>query len=124
MQDTIKINGIQIYQPDEGLQSSFETTYTSDSTRVQSGVMHATPLFTVEQFSYSATDVPIEDVKIILQQIIKGNPFTLHYYSPFYGKWRDDIFRVGKGQYSIGSLKADEEKIETLSFNMTGDNPI
>ena len=124
MQDTNKINGIQIYQPDEGLQSSFETTYTSDSTRVQSGVMHATPLFTVEQFSYSATDVPIEDVKIILQQIIKGNPFTLHYYSPFYGRWRDDIFRVGKGQYSIGSLKADEEKIETLSFNMTGDNPI
>lgn len=124
MQDTIKINGIQIYQPDEGLQSSFETTYTSDSTRVQSGVMHATPLFTVEQFSYSATDVPIEDVKIILQQIIKGNPFTLHYYSPFYGRWRDDIFRVGKGQYSIGSLKADEEKIESLSFNMTGDNPI
>ena len=124
MQATIKINGIQIYQPDEGLQSSFETTYTSDSTRVQSGVMHATPLFTVEQFSYSATDVPIEDVKIILQQIIKGNPFTLHYYSPFYGRWRDDIFRVGKGQYSIGSLKADEEKIETLSFNMTGDNPI
>ena len=124
MQDTIKINGIEIYQPDEGLQSSFETTYTSDSTRVQSGVMHATPLFTVEQFSYSATDVPIEDVKIILQQIIKGNHFTLHYYSPFYGRWRDDIFRVGKGQYSIGSLKADEEKIETLSFNMTGDNPI
>lgn len=124
MQDTIKINGIEIYQPDSGLQASFETTYTSDSTRVQSGVMHATPLFTVEQFSYSATDVPIEDVKIILQQIIKGNPFTLHYYSPFYGRWRDDIFRVGKGQYSIGSLKADEEKIESLSFNMTGDNPI
>ena len=124
MQDTIKINGIQIYQPDEGLQSSFETTYTSDSTRVQSGVMHATPLFTVEQFSYSATDVPIEDVKIILQQIIKGNPFTLHYYSPFYGRWRDDIFRVGKGQYSIGSLKENGEKIESLSFNMTGDNPI
>lgn len=124
MQDTIKINGIQIYQPDEGLQSSFETTYSSDSGRVQSGVMHATPLFTVEQFSYSATDVPIDDVKVILQQIIKGNPFTLHYYSPFYGRWRDDIFRVGKGQYSIGSLKENGEKIESLSFNMTGDNPI
>lgn len=124
MQDTIKINGIEIYQPDKGLQSSFETTYSSDSGRVQSGAMHATPLFTVEQFSYSATDVPIDDVKVILQQIIKGNPFELHYYSPYYGKWRDDIFRVGKGQYSIGSLKADEEKIESFSFNMTGDNPI
>ena len=124
MQDTIKINGIQIYQPDEGLQSSFETTYSSDSGRVQSGVMHATPLFTVEQFSYSATDVPIDDVKVILQQIIKGNPFTLHYFSPYYGRWRDDAFRVGKGQYSIGSLKENGEKIESLSFNMTGDNPI
>lgn len=124
MQDTIKINGIQIYQPDEGLQSSFETTYSSDSGRVQSGVMHATPLFTVEQFSYSATDVPIDDVKVILQQIIKGNPFTLHYFSPYYGRWRDDAFRVGKGSLSIGSLKEGEEKLTSLSFNMTGDNPI
>lgn len=124
MQDTIKINGIEIWQPDEGLESSFETTYTSDSTRVQSGVMHATPMFTVEQFSYTATDVPVSEVKTILQQIIKGNPFKLHYFSPYYGRWRDGTFRVGKGQYSIGSLKADEEKIETLSFNMTGDNPI
>ena len=124
MQDTIKINGIEIFQPDEGLQSSFETTYSSDSTRTQNGVMHATPLFTVEQFGYSATDIPIEDAKVILQQIIKGNPFTLHYYSPFYGTWRDDTFRVGKGQFSIGSLEEDGEKLESLSFNMTGDNPI
>jgi hypothetical protein len=124
MQDTIKINGIEIYQPDEGLQASFETTYTSDSARVQSGVMHATPLFTVEQFSYAATDIPVEDAKVIIQQIIKGNAFKLHYFSPYYGIWRDDTFRVGKGQYSIGTLKEDEEKLSSLSFNMTGDNPL
>ena len=124
MQDVIKINDIEIHQPDEGLQASFETTYTSDSTRVQSGVMHATPMFTVEQFSYSATDVPVDDAKVIIQQIIKGNAFKLHYFSPYYGEWRDDMFRVGKGQYSIGTLKADEEKLSSLSFNMTGDNPI
>lgn len=124
MQDTIKINGIEIFQPDEGLQSSFETTYTSDSGRVQSGVMHATPLFTVEQFSYSVTDIPIEEAKKIIQMVIKGNPFTLHYYSPYYGQWRDDTFRVGKGQYSIGTLKQNEETLESFSFNMTGDNPL
>lgn len=124
MQDMIKINGIEIYQPDSGLQSSFQTTYSEDSTRVQSGVMHATPLFTVEQFSYSATDIPIEDAKVILEQIIKGFPFTLHYFSPYYGTWRDDIFRVGQGQFSIGTLKDGGERLETLSFNMTGDNPI
>lgn len=124
MQDKIKINGIEIHQPDAGLQSSFETTYSSDSGRVQSGVMHATPLFTVEQFSYSATDIPISEASVIIRQIVKGEAFTLHYYSPFYGVWRDDTFRVGRGQYSIGSLKEDGERLESLSFNMTGDNPI
>lgn len=124
MQELIKINGIEIYQPDEGLQSSFETTYSSDSGRVQSGVMHATPLFTVEQFSYTATDIPVEQASIIIQQVMKGHSFTLHYFSPFYGKWRDDTFRVGRGQFSIGSLKENEEKLTSLSFNMTGDNPI
>ena len=124
MQDKIKINGIEIHQPDAGLQSSFETTYSSDSGRVQSGVMHATPLFTVEQFSYTATDIPISEASVIIRQIVKGEAFTLHYYSPFYGVWRDDTFRVGRGQYSIGSLKEDGERLESLSFNMTGDNPI
>ncbi len=124
MQDKIKINGIEIFQPDAGLQSGFETTYSSDSTRVQSGVMHATPYFTVEQFSYTATDIPIKEASIILQQVIKGYPFTLHYFSPYYGTWRDDTFRVGKGQYSIGCLDENGERLESLSFNMTGDNPI
>ena len=124
MQDKIKINDIEIYQPDQGLQASFETTYTSDSTRVQSGVMHATPMFTVEQFSYTATDIPVEEAKVIIQQIIKGNAFKLHYFSSYYGQWRDGMFRVGRGQYEIGTLKADEEKLSSLSFNMTGDNPL
>lgn len=124
MQEKIKINGIEIWQPDKGLQSDFQTTFSSDSARVQSGVLHATPLFTVEQFGYTATDVPVAEASVILKQIIKGQPFTLHYYSPYYGAWRDDTFRVGQGQFSIGSLKEDEEKLESLSFNMTGDNPI
>lgn len=124
MQELIKINGIEIYQPDEGLQASFETTYSSDSARVQSGVMHATPLFTVEQFGYAATDIPAAGASVILQQIIKGTPFTLHYYSPYYGAWRDGQFRVGRGQYSIGSLKENGETLTSLSFNMTGENPI
>lgn len=124
MQHVIKINDIEIYQPDEGLQANFETTYTSDSTRVQSGVMHATPMFTVEQFTYTATDIPVADAKTIIQQVIKGNPFKLHYFSPYYGQWRDGMFRVGKGQYSIGSLLADKERLSSLTFNMTGDNPL
>ena len=124
MQDKILINGVEIWQPDKGLQSSFETTYSADSTRVQSGKMHATPLFTVEQFSYTATDIPADEASDIIQMIIKGYPFTLHYYSPYYNAWRDGQFRVGKGQYTIGSLQEDGERLELLSFNMTGDDPL
>lgn len=124
MQDKIKINGKEIFQPDKGLKSSFETTYTEDSTRLQSGEANFVPLFTVEQFSYSATDIPLEEASYILQQIIKGESFNLHYFSPYYGTWRDGIFRVGQGQFEIGSIKEDEERISSLTFNMTGDNPL
>lgn len=124
MQDKIKINGIEIYPPDNDLASGFETTFTPDSGRVQSGVMHATPMFTAEQFTYTATDIPIAESSKILQMIVHGYSFTLHYFSPYYGRWRDDKFRVGKGSLSIGSLKKGEEKLTSLSFNMTGDNPI
>lgn len=124
MQNMITINGIEIFQPDEGLNYNFETTYSSDSTRVQSGQAHFTPLFTVEQLGYTATDIPVADAKLIIEQIIKGHAFTLHYYSVYYGAWRDAKFRVGKGQFAIGSLVNGEERLTSLSFNMTGEEPL
>ena len=124
MQDKIRINGIEIFQPDEGLKSSFETTYSEDNTRLQNGSANFVPLFTVEQFSYSATDIPAEEVSVILQQVIKGEAFNLHYYSPYYGSWRDGMFRVGQGQFDIGTLEDGGERISSLTFNMTGEEPI
>ena len=123
MQDVIKMNGKTILQPDEGLGYDFETTYTDDSTRVQSGVLHASAMFTVEAFSYEATWVGLEDMKTILQIVAKGKPFTLHYFSPYYGAWRDGRFYVGKGSLEIGRLNA-AERFESLSFNMIGVNPL
>lgn len=124
MQDKIKMNGIEIRQPDEGLGYNFETTYTEDSTRVQSGVGHFTPMFTVESFSYEAAWLTVEEMKTILQIITKGGNFTLHYFSPYYGTWRDAPFYVGQGSLSIGRLNEDRERYESLSFNMIGVNPI
>lgn len=124
MQDKIRINDIEIFQPDEGLKSSFETTYSEDSTRLQTGEANFVPLFTVEQFSYSASDIPVAEASVILQQIIKGEAFKLHYFSPYYGKWRDGMFRVGQGQFTIGTVEEGGEKLTSLSFNMTGENPI
>lgn len=124
MQDKIRINGIEIFQPDEGLGYNFETTYSEDSGRVQSGAMHAVSYFTVEQFSYQATEIPMSKATEILQMIAKGQPFTLHYFSVYYGRWRDGLFRVGKGSLNIGLLEEGNEKLSSLSFNMTGEEPL
>lgn len=118
------MNGTAIWQPDEGIDYNFETTYTSDTKRVTVGVLKATPLFTVEQLGYTATEIPIPEATRILQIVAKGHPFTLFYYSLYYGAWRSDTFRVGKGQCSIGRLNLDDMTLKSLSFNMTGDNPL
>lgn len=124
MQDYIKMNGITIRQPDEGLGFNFETTYTEDSTRVQSGEGHFTPMFTAESFSYAASWLTVEEMKTILQIVAKGGNFTLHYFSPYYGAWRDAPFYVGQGSLSIGRLNEAKEQFDSLSFNMIGVNPI
>lgn len=124
MQEKITINGTVIRQPDTGLAFDFETTYTEDSTRVQSGVGHFTPMFTVEAFGYEASGLTKAEMYTILQLVAKGNNFQLHYYSPYYGTWRTDTFYVGKGSLKIGSLIEDGELFDSLSFNMIGVNPI
>lgn len=123
-QQRIDINSKGIWQPDSNLAYSFETTYTSDSTRTQDGKGHFSAMFTVEQLGYSATDIPVAEANKILKEIIKGKNFTLHYYSLYYGAWRNDTFYVGKGDCEIGTLAEDEERLSSLKFNMTGVNPI
>ena len=125
MQDLIRINGVDIFQPDEDLAYAIETTFTEDSTRLQSGDANFVPMFTVEQLSYQATSIPMEEATKILQMVGKGEAFTLHYFSVYYGGWRDGTFRVGKSNtISIGSLEENNEKLSSLSFNMTGDEPL
>lgn len=125
MQDLIRINGVDIFQPDEGIAYALETTFTEDSTRLQSGEANFVPMFTAEQLSYTATDIPVDKAAEILQMVGKGKPFNLHYFSVFHGRWKDGTFRVGKtNTISIGSLEENNEKLSSLSFNMTGDNPL
>lgn len=123
-QEYMKINDIVVKQPDKGLAYDFETTYTGDSTRTQDGVGHFTSMFTAESFSYEATNLTENEMSQILKEVAKGKNFKLHYRSPYYGKWRDGMFYVGKGSISIGSWKESEERYESLSFKMVGVNPI
>lgn len=113
-----------IHQPDADLECSFETTYTSDTKRAQTGVLQLSTMFTVEAFTYSATNISVADVSQILGYIAKGRVFYLHYFSPFLGAWTTNPFYVGQGQISIGSLKDGGEKYSSFSFQMTGVNPL
>lgn len=122
-QNYMTMNGVKIWQPD-AIKHKTETTYTEDSTRIPTGDAYFTPLFTVEQLGYSAKDIPQSEVTKILQIIAKGEPFQLQYFSMYYGKWRTDTFRVTNNDYDVSSWKEGEERVESLSFNMTGDNPL
>lgn len=129
-QDYIKINSKKIFQPDGGSSAAYETTYTQGSTRSQSGIGKFTPMFTIERFPYTATDIPAKDVAEIMQMIVysksnKKTKFQLHYFSPYYGKWRDDTFYVGQvSDIKFGTLKDGEEKFESFSFNAQRIDPL
>lgn len=123
-QEKVLMNGVEIWQPDEGLEWLWQPTYSADSTRAVVGVGYFTPLFTVEQLRYTATHVPASEVSKILKIIASGAYFTLHYFSPYYGHWRDGLFYVGEGQTTIKTLKFGEEYFSDLSFNMVGVNPL
>jgi hypothetical protein len=124
MQDYLKMNGNVIKQPDTGLVYKFETTYREDATRSMAGKLYAEPLFTVYQLGYTATHVSLGEMTQILTAIATGRSFLLHYFSPYHGIWKDNYFRVGQGDLSIGSLEENGEYYDELSFNMTGDDPL
>lgn len=123
--EKIQMNGTVIWQPDKDMAYSFATTYSDGSNRTQYGAGRFTPLFTVEQYGYTAKDVPQAEATRILKIIAQGHTFTLHHFSLYYGEWRNDPFYVGKsGSITIGELSPDRKRVSNLSFNMTGVNPI
>ena len=119
-----KMNGASIYQPDKDMGYNFETTYSEGSNRTQFGKALLTPLFTVEQYSYEATNVPVTEANKILKAIVKGKNFELYHWSLYHMAWRTDPFYVGKGSLTIGEISPDLKTISKLSFNMQGVNPL
>nr|DAZ65883.1 MAG TPA: hypothetical protein [Caudoviricetes sp.] len=104
------------------MQCSFETTYSEGSNRTQKGVALITPLFTVMQYSYKATNVPVDEKSTnLVNAIIKGKPFILHHWLAHKNEWRSEKFYVGKMNYNI---KQVGEYYSEISFNMQGVNPL
>ena len=124
MAEKIKINGIEIKQPLKGLGYDFQTVYSSESARVQSGRDYTTPVATIETFTYSAANMTAAEMSQILQLVMKGGAITLHYFSPYYGYWRDDTFIVKSGSLKVNNWIANEERYDSLSFKLEGVNPV
>lgn len=122
-QKRIKINNVDIWQPDEELDWNYETTYTQDSGNTQDGVAHITPMFTKQSFSYRASEMPADECAKILK-MITGKTFKLYAFSPYYGTWKTMTCYVGKGSLKQKTLVQDEERMSSLSFNMIDINPL
>lgn len=114
---------VNIAQPDE-LGWSFETTYTEDSGRVQSGKATVSRMFTVEAFSFSYTFLTLTEAQTIASYIVRGKPFYLRYPSVYHGTWRTAKFYVGKGDVKWGRINTDEELVEDFQFNVVGVSPV
>ena len=122
-QEKVKINGVEIFQPDEDLAWDFETTYTPDSNRAQNGIGHFTEMFTVQSFGYTASHVPVAEWSKISQMIV-GRKFDLYCWNPHFGRWMTHRCNVGKGSLKIKSLEEGREKYSSISFNMTDIKPL
>lgn len=120
----IKINNVPIWDPDKDMQYNFATTYSEASQRTQYGKALPVPLFTVEQYEYKATNIPLVEANRIIRLIAKGKKFLLYHYSIYHMEWREDYFYVGKGQMNIGRISDDHSYLTELSFNMTGVDPL
>ena len=95
---TIQNEWASIYQPDKDMGYNLETTYSEGSNRTQFGKALLTPLFTVEQYSYEASNVPVVEANKILKIIAKGKTFNLYHWSLYHMAWRTDPFYVGRMQ--------------------------
>ncbi|MBR2716429.1 MAG: hypothetical protein IKD79_01670 [Oscillospiraceae bacterium] len=122
-QERFLFDNTDIVQPDDGLGYDFETTYSEDTTRVMSGALCETALFTVEALSFKASNIPLATASALLRAVT-GRRFSFHYLSAYYGTWRTDTFYVGKGSLSIGPVLEGGEKISSVQFNIVGVNPI
>ena len=114
---------ITVPQPLGEMANEGETTYTSDSGRVKSGVAIVKPMFTVEQYSLVFEGLTKAEHKSIMNIIKNGKKLWMHYYSTDTGSWQTKQFYCGKYSNTIQTLKNGEERFN-LSFNVEGVNPL
>lgn len=124
-QDYLKFNGVRMPIPDQdGYTVQIATTSTDDSDRTQDLVMHNTPIGSVASYGLKWSDLTKEDVALILGQVLNRSSFSAHYFDIKTASWKDADFYATTFNITPIDLSEDNERIEELSFNIIGVNPI
>lgn len=125
MQQKIKINGIEIVQPDkDGYTISLSTTSSAKSGRTMKGNMKNTPLFTVESYGLKWSNLRASECAQILQQVVGKSEFDFYHFNVYRAKWETGKFYAANFNTPIYRLNEGEERVNELSFQVTGVNPI
>lgn len=119
MQEYIKINNKLIKQPAE-YAVNLATTSTDASGRNQFLKMMNTPVGTVNSYSLKWQYLTTEELSGILQEVINKSQFLVHYEDAYEGIWKDGYFYASNFNAPCKTLKENEEKWESLSFNIIG----
>lgn len=122
MQDKIKINSVEIKQPDT-YKAVFATTSTDDSIRDMALIMHNTPIGTVEGYDLTWSNLTASEMKTIMGQVLNKASFTVHYFDLITGSWRDGDFYASNFNAPALTLEDGAEVWDELSFNIIGVNP-
>lgn len=124
-QQHIRFNNYQPPEPDkDGYTVSFATTSAANAGRSMRGKMTNPVLFTVEAYQLKWTDIPAEDVKNILAEVMGKSEFDFYHYNIYAAAWETGKFYVANINSPVYSLAEGEERASELSFQVTGINPV
>lgn len=124
-QNHLRFGTYEAPDPDEdGYQLEFATTSTESSGRTQRGNMINAPMFTVEAYNLKWTDLSAVIVKNILAQIMGKSSFNFYHYNVYKAQWEWGEFYVSNISSPFYRLNENKEKVNELSFQVTGINPV
>ena len=102
----------------------FAVTSTEESGRVQTGQMLNTPMFTVASYQIEFGKMTGEDLGKLLAKIVGKSSFTFHHFDVFNNQWADAQFYAANIDCSNVYIKDGKETVDSLSFQVTGINPV
>lgn len=123
-QQRYRFNGYEPIRQPTSVEFSYAVTSTADSGNNQYGVMKNVVMFTKEAYKITFERLKSDEVSEIMQRVLGRGSIEFYYYSPHYGRWRTDQFYVANLNGQIATVKEGKEGSKSLSFQITGINPI